>query len=101
MQILEHGIRELIGTYQKGRGGYGFVIPDNQRITTDVFVAEERSKGAVSGHKVKVEILSYGDKDHKPEGKVDGDHRPHPGSGHRYLVGRICVRSPDMNSRKR
>lgn len=70
VQILEHGIRELIGTYQKGRGGYGFVIPDNQRITTDVFVAEERSKGAVSGHKVKVEILSYGDKDHKPEGKV-------------------------------
>lgn len=44
VQILEHGIRELIGTYQKGRGGYGFVIPDNQRITTDVFVAEERSK---------------------------------------------------------
>ena len=70
VQILEHGIRELIGTYQKGRGGYGFVIPDNQRITTDIFVAEERSKGAVSGHKVKVEILSYGDKDHKPEGKV-------------------------------
>lgn len=70
VQILEHGCHELIGTYQKGRGGYGFVIPDNQRITTDIFVAQEDSKAAETGHKVKVQLLSYGDKDHKPEGKV-------------------------------
>ncbi len=31
---------------------------------------KERSKGAVDGHKVVVELTSYGDERHKPEGKI-------------------------------
>ena len=69
VRILERGIKELIGTYQKSKN-YGFVIPDNQRITSDVFVAQEHSKGAVDGHKVLIELTSYGEKGRKPEGKV-------------------------------
>lgn len=69
VRILERGIKELIGTYQKSKN-YGFVIPDNQRITSDVFVAQEHSKGAVDGHKVLIELVSYGEKGRKPEGKV-------------------------------
>lgn len=69
VRILERGIKELIGTYQKGKS-YGFVIPDNQRITSDVFVPQEHSKGAVDGHKVLIELTSYGEKGRKPEGKV-------------------------------
>lgn len=69
VRVLERGVRELIGTYQKGKS-YGFVIPDNQRITSDVFVLQEHSKGAMDGHKVLVELTSYGEKGRKPEGRV-------------------------------
>ena len=67
--ILEHGMKQIVGTYDHA-GNFGFVIPDNGKIGTDVFVPKERSKGAVTGHKVVVELTSYGDDKHRPEGKV-------------------------------
>lgn len=59
-RIIQRGITELVGTYEKGKGHYGFVIPDNAKIPCDIFVPEEASKGAVTGHKVVVEIVDYG-----------------------------------------
>ena len=67
--ILSHGITQLVGTYDNA-GSFGFVIPDNDRIPMDIFVPKERSKGAVSGHKVVAELTDYGDEQHKPEGKI-------------------------------
>ena len=46
------------------------MIPDNDRFVKDIFVPLERSKGAVTGHKVVVELTSYGKDGKKPEGKV-------------------------------
>ena len=68
-KILERGSRQIVGTYEQS-SSFGFVIPDNGKIGTDIFVAKERSKGAADGHKVVVELISYGDERHKPEGKV-------------------------------
>ncbi len=68
-KILERGSRQIVGTYEQS-SSFGFVIPDNGKIGTDIFVPKERSKGAVDGHKVVVELTSYGDERHKPEGKV-------------------------------
>ncbi len=68
-KIIERGMRQIVGTYEKSNN-FGFVIPDNGKIGTDIFVPKERSKGAVDGHKVVVELTSYGDEKHKPEGKV-------------------------------
>ena len=67
--ILSHGISQIVGTYDNA-GNFGFVIPDNDKIPTDIFVPKERSKGAVTGHKVIVELTSYGNHRQKPEGKV-------------------------------
>lgn len=67
--IVSRGITHVVGTYDKA-AGFGFVIPDNEKIGTDIFVPKERSKGAVTGHKVVVELTDYGDERHKPEGKV-------------------------------
>ena len=40
VKITERGIKELIGTYQsRSTQNYGFVLPDNQRITRDIFIA--------------------------------------------------------------
>ncbi|MDE6601048.1 MAG: ribonuclease R [Lachnospiraceae bacterium] len=69
VRILERGMKQLVGTYEQSQN-FGFVIPDNGKIGTDIFVPKERSKGAVTGHKVVVELTSYGDERHKPEGKV-------------------------------
>ena len=68
-KILSHGTTTLVGYFQKNKS-FGFVIPDNQRFVQDVFVPLERSKGAVTGHKVVVELTKYGDNNRKPEGKV-------------------------------
>ena len=68
-KILEHDSRQLVGTYEKSEN-FGFVIPDNGKIASDIFIPKECSKGAVNGHKVVVELTSYGDERHKPEGKI-------------------------------
>lgn len=69
VEILSHGITSLVGTYDNV-GNFGFVIPDNDKIPSDIFVPKERSKGAVTGHKVVVELTRYGDASHHPEGKI-------------------------------
>lgn len=71
VKIAERGTAKIVGLYQMAKGKhYGFVIPDNQRFLQDIFVPEERAKGAVDGHKVVVELTSYGSDNAKPEGKI-------------------------------
>ncbi len=68
-QIISRGTTSLVGIYQHA-GNYGFVIPDNEKFASDIFVPKERSKGAVTGHKVVVELTDYGDLSKNPEGRV-------------------------------
>lgn len=70
VEILARGMKQLVGIYDKSNKNYGFVVPDNGKIGNDVFVPVERSKGAVSGHKVVCEITDYGKQNRKPEGKI-------------------------------
>lgn len=69
VKIVERGTNEIVGIYKKSKS-FGFVIPDNMRFTKDIYVPEERSKGAVTGHKVVVKITDFGGKGKKPEGIV-------------------------------
>ena len=70
VRILEHANETLVGTYQKGKG-YGFVVPDNQKISKDIFIPQGCDQGAVSGHKVMVKIRDFGEKKgKKPEGVI-------------------------------
>ena len=68
-KIVQRGIQRIVGYYQS-RKNFGFVVPDNERFLQDIFVPAERSKGAVTGHKVVVELTSYGENGKKPEGKI-------------------------------
>lgn len=70
VEILARGMKQIVGIYDKSNKNYGFVIPDNGKISDDIFVPVERSKGAVSGHKVVCEITDYGKNNRKPEGKI-------------------------------
>ena len=69
VNIVERGVKEIVGIYQKSKS-FGFVIPDNQKFTKDIFIPAEKSMGAVTGHKVVVKITDYGKNGKKPEGKV-------------------------------
>lgn len=68
-RIVKRGTDRIVGLYQESRN-FEFVIPDNERYTRDIFVPKEDSGGAVNGHKVVVELVSYGTDRKSPEGKV-------------------------------
>ena len=69
VKILERGWREIVGTYQKNNH-YGFVLPDNPKLSQDVFVQSGHAMGAVTGDKVVVIITDYGSRRKGPEGKI-------------------------------
>lgn len=69
IKVLERGLKKVVGVYQKNKN-FGFVIPDNLKIDGDIFISKENSMGAMAGHKVVAEIISYGDKVKSPEGKI-------------------------------
>lgn len=69
VRILSHGTTRIVGLYEKSKR-FGFVRPDDQRVLKDIYIPEGKEKGAVSGHKVVVELTSYGGQDMKPEGKI-------------------------------
>lgn len=69
VRILSHGTTRVVGLYEKCKS-FGFVRPDNQRLLKDVYIPEGKEKGAMSGHKVVVELTSYGGENMKPEGFV-------------------------------
>ena len=69
IKILERGIKTVVGTLQKNQN-FGFVIPDNLRFDSDIFVSKSQCKNLTSGFKVMVEITDYGDVRRSPEGKI-------------------------------
>lgn len=70
VRILERANETVVGFYQKNKS-FGFVIPDNQKIQSDIFIPGGKEKGAVQGHKVVVRVTDFGDGIRKkPEGEV-------------------------------
>ena len=70
VRILERGQQRIVGTFEAGSKGYGFVVADDKKIAKDIFISRENTQGAVTGHKVVVEITDYGEDRRNPEGKV-------------------------------
>ena len=69
IRVLEHANKEVVGFYQKNKS-FGFVVPDNQRLTTDIFIPQEKDMGAMTGHKVVARITDFGGQNKKPEGEI-------------------------------
>ncbi|NBI72192.1 ribonuclease R [Clostridiaceae bacterium] len=81
VRILKHANETVVGVYQKSPR-FGFVIPDNPKISTDIFIPQGCGAGAVTGHKVTVRIRGFADEPRKkPEGVVTGilGHMDDPG----------------------
>ncbi|AMA53874.1 ribonuclease R [Bacillus inaquosorum] len=66
IRILERAIQRVVGTYTETRN-FGFVIPDDKKITSDIFIPKNGKNGAAEGHKVVVKLTSY------PEGRMNAE----------------------------
>lgn len=67
--ILERGTSIIVGTYSSSKS-FGFVVADNHKFTKDIYIAKADTKGAITGHKVVVEIIDFGNDSRNPEGRV-------------------------------
>lgn len=62
--------QKIVGTFVKNNNNFGFVIPDSQKIPTDIFIAKKNMGNAKNNEKVLVEITKQPAKGKKLEGKV-------------------------------
>lgn len=69
IKILKRGMTTIVGTLQKNQS-FGFVIPDNLRFDSDIFISKAQCRNLTSGFKVLVKITNYGDERHSPEGEI-------------------------------
>lgn len=46
IRILERGVTEIVGTYSESKH-FGFVIPDDKKIASDIFIPKQSSGGAI------------------------------------------------------
>ncbi len=67
--IIERATNHVVGSYQQN-DGFGFVVPDSERLTFDVYIPNGLAMGAVDGHKVVSEITNFGENGKNPVGKV-------------------------------
>ena len=69
LRVLTRETHTVVGTYEKTKGG-GFLVPDQGKIGTDIYIPKGKERGAVTGHKAVARIKRYGDGIHKPEGEI-------------------------------
>lgn len=68
-KIVERKTTQIVGSFQDNRG-FGFVIPDDQKLPMDIFIAKGDTLGAVDGHKVVVEITNWPEETKSATGMV-------------------------------
>ena len=60
---------QIVGTFIKN-SNFGFVVPDNKEIKTDIFIQKSNFRKAKNKQKVVVEITKPEMRNKKPEGKI-------------------------------
>lgn len=68
-KIIKHEKDTVVGTFQN-RQNFGFVVPDDKALGTDIFISKSNFGKAREGHKVLVKITKYPEKGKNAEGKI-------------------------------
>ena len=69
IRIVERRYETLVGIFERA-GSFGFVIPNERRITKDIYIPNKFTGKARRGQAVVVEITQYPGAGHNPEGKI-------------------------------
>lgn len=67
--IIQRNIKTVVGVYTKNRN-FGFVIADEKKLSSDIYIPKKYAGEARNKDKVVVEIISYPEIGKKAEGKI-------------------------------
>lgn len=56
IRILNHAITQVVGTFKKSKN-FGFVVPDDKKINTDIYISKKKSKDIKNNEKVVARII--------------------------------------------
>ncbi len=68
-KVLKRERDTIVGTFTKNNN-FGFVVPDDRKFGTDIFISKKNFGKARNNSKVLVKILKYPEKNKNAEGKV-------------------------------
>ncbi|NPV89705.1 MAG: ribonuclease R [Firmicutes bacterium] len=69
IDVTERANQRVVGTYHRV-GRTSSVLPDDQRLTSNILIPREAANGAKSGDKVVVEITRWPENRRAPEGRI-------------------------------
>ena len=69
VKIIKHEKDSIVGIFKKSKN-FAFVIPDDKKFGSDIFISKKNFGKARDNHKVLVKITKYPEKGKKAEGKV-------------------------------
>ena len=69
IKILKHNNDTIVGTFKKSKN-FGFVVPDDQNISDDIYIPKRKASGIKNNQKVVVKIDKYADSKNKAEGTI-------------------------------
>ena len=96
IRILDRGLKEVIGTFEKKRN-FGVVIPDDKRIHRNIRVEKNRFGKATDGDRVVCNILKNNN-DYENDNNLDGNIKEIIGKkGDRYLEIKVMLRENNLS----
>lgn len=69
VKILKRDKDTVVGIFQKSRS-FGFVVPDDKRFDTDIFISKNKCMNARNNDKVVAKIIKYPEKGKNAEGEI-------------------------------
>lgn len=69
VRIVRRGKETIVGTFQKSKN-FAFVVPDDKRFGSDIFISKKHFGKARDNHKVVVKITKYPENGRKAEGEI-------------------------------
>lgn len=69
IRIIHRANTKVVGTFESSRY-FGFVVPDDKRISGDIFISKDEFNQAQPGHKVVAEIVKWPEKRRNAEGRI-------------------------------
>lgn len=69
IEIIKRNTKEVIGIFRRNKN-YGFIIPDDNKLGTDIYISKSNYNRAKNGDKVVAKIIKYPENKKSAEGKI-------------------------------